>query len=96
MCQRLLTFGELWIRREDKEWNDLTPNGRYWERANPRSKINESDETLTIDTLELKNKNPYIVALLHDEHDREIPKPLGKPIQDHYMGYRLIILVIKR
>ncbi|PVF92277.1 hypothetical protein CPB86DRAFT_791300 [Serendipita vermifera] len=76
MNQRLVKRGELWIRHENRAMNGLTPKGRYWERAKPTSDIDEVNESLEMDILELKNTNPYMVALLHDEHDRELPMPL--------------------
>jgi hypothetical protein len=78
MNQRLIRKAELWIRHENRERNRLTPNGRYWERAKPTSVIEESKEVLELDVLELKNTNPYMIALIHDEQNRELPMPLGK------------------
>jgi hypothetical protein len=40
--------------------------------------IDESKEVLELDVLELKNTNPYMIALIHDEQNRELPMPLGK------------------
>jgi hypothetical protein len=80
MNEGLIKQGEFWIRHEDQDKHKLTPNSRYWERAKPTSFIDRNRNSLKIDVLDLTDQvpYPYMVALLHDEQDREIPMPLGK------------------
>jgi hypothetical protein len=80
MNEGLIKQGEFWIRHEDKAKHTLTPNSRYWEHVKPTSAIDKNRTGLKIDVLDLSDQvpYPYMIALLHDEQDRELPMPLGE------------------
>ncbi|PVG04392.1 hypothetical protein CPB86DRAFT_214881 [Serendipita vermifera] len=67
---------DLWIRHENDQEQSSTPNYHYWEYAHPKCVIKDDKETLEIDVVEIQNRIEYIVAVLREESDKEIPMPL--------------------
>lgn len=70
--KKIVDVPEVWIRRE--KVHKLTPLGRHWEYAHGRSKI--EGDTLQLDVVDVAERNDYIVALVHENH-QDIPVAIG-------------------
>ncbi|PVF93158.1 hypothetical protein CPB86DRAFT_877373 [Serendipita vermifera] len=74
--RKVVDQADIWIRYEDIKNNRFTPNGRYWEFAKPTQSIEADNDLLEVDVVEVTKRSEYIVAVLCDENNQEIPIPL--------------------
>jgi hypothetical protein len=72
-----MTMVDIWIRRRKQQ--GLTKNGFHWKHVDLMQSIIRDSKSIELDVVSVKSDNSrYIVALLEDENEKEIPVRLSE------------------